>query len=264
MKETIKTSRTAGYLEKIFRAINADWFGGELEEPIITIQSTPRAYGHVTVAKIWKRKGEQRHELNIGAETLQRPIEEVVATITHRADTLHLFQVTVSACNSIHNVLIGSTGFYKLNDFISVTGFALMLHGHLAAFFKGVGKVDTFMKVAAGVLVGVRAVRLLVELRAVLENIGPVFRGFTTGNVTVERGETSINRSMTQRRRADEINMSMKSFTFIPLFIAHTPIDESGQVEHSGLDTGMVKIMLNGIVDGDKPFPRLWHKNQPP
>lgn len=66
MKETIKTSRTAGYLEKIFRAVNADWFGGELEEPIITIQSTPRAYGHVTVSKIWKRKGEQRHELNIG------------------------------------------------------------------------------------------------------------------------------------------------------------------------------------------------------
>ena len=26
MKETIKTSRTAGYLEKIFRAINTDWF----------------------------------------------------------------------------------------------------------------------------------------------------------------------------------------------------------------------------------------------
>lgn len=78
MKETIKTSRTAGYLEKIFRALNADWFGGELEEPIITIQSTPRAYGHVTVAKVWKRKDQQRHELNIGAETLERPIEEVV------------------------------------------------------------------------------------------------------------------------------------------------------------------------------------------
>lgn len=51
MKETIKTSRTAGYLEKIFRALNAKYFNGELEEPIITIQSTPRAYGHVTVAK---------------------------------------------------------------------------------------------------------------------------------------------------------------------------------------------------------------------
>ena len=51
MKETVKTSRTAGYLEKIFRALNVKYFNGELEEPIITIQSTPRAYGHVTVAK---------------------------------------------------------------------------------------------------------------------------------------------------------------------------------------------------------------------
>lgn len=48
MKETVKTSRTAGYLEKIFRAVNAKYFGGQLEEPIITIQSTPKAYGHVT------------------------------------------------------------------------------------------------------------------------------------------------------------------------------------------------------------------------
>lgn len=48
MKETVKTSRTAGYLEKIFRALNVKYFNGELEEPIITIQSTPRAYGHVT------------------------------------------------------------------------------------------------------------------------------------------------------------------------------------------------------------------------
>lgn len=55
MKETVKTSRTAGYLEKIFRALNVKYFNGELEEPIITIQSTPRAYGHVTVAKAWQR-----------------------------------------------------------------------------------------------------------------------------------------------------------------------------------------------------------------
>ena len=44
MKETVKTSRTAGYLEKIFRALNARYFEGQLEEPIITIQSTPRAF----------------------------------------------------------------------------------------------------------------------------------------------------------------------------------------------------------------------------
>lgn len=45
MKETVKTSRTAGYLEKIFRALNAKYFDNQLEEPIITIQSTPKAYG---------------------------------------------------------------------------------------------------------------------------------------------------------------------------------------------------------------------------
>ena len=37
MKETIKTSRTAGYLEKIFRALNNRYFDGLLEEPVITI-----------------------------------------------------------------------------------------------------------------------------------------------------------------------------------------------------------------------------------
>ena len=101
MKETVKTSRTAGYLEKIFRALNADWFGGELEEPIITIQSTPKAYGHVTVAKAWKRKDNWRHELNLGAEMLNRPIEHVVATMVH--EMVHLYNIA-------HNVQDCSRG----------------------------------------------------------------------------------------------------------------------------------------------------------
>lgn len=41
MKEITKTSRLAGSLEKLFSMINRDWFNGELETPIITIQSTP-------------------------------------------------------------------------------------------------------------------------------------------------------------------------------------------------------------------------------
>ena len=82
MKETTKTSRTAGYLEKIFRKLNAEFFAGEqIEEPIITIQNTPDAYGHVTVNKAWRVKGETKHELNIGAGTLDRPIENVCATM---------------------------------------------------------------------------------------------------------------------------------------------------------------------------------------
>lgn len=91
MKETVKTSRTAGYLEKIFRALNNKYFGGQLEEPIITIQSTPRAYGHVTVGKAWSKGNENRHELNIGAGTLDRPIENVVATMLH--ECVHLWNM---------------------------------------------------------------------------------------------------------------------------------------------------------------------------
>lgn len=99
MKETVKTSRTAGYLEKIFRALNAKYFNGELEEPIITIQSTPRAYGHVTVAKAWQRGDTTRHELNIGAGTLARPIENVVASTLHECIHLWNLQNGIQDCS---------------------------------------------------------------------------------------------------------------------------------------------------------------------
>lgn len=39
MKEIVKTSRLAGQLEKLFSKLNADFFNGELETPVITIQS---------------------------------------------------------------------------------------------------------------------------------------------------------------------------------------------------------------------------------
>lgn len=92
MKETVKTSRTAGYIEKIFRALNEHYFNGELEEPVITLTDTPRAYGHVTVSKTWVRAdGERRHELNLGAATLDRDISEVVATVLH--EMVHLYHL---------------------------------------------------------------------------------------------------------------------------------------------------------------------------
>ena len=53
MKALVKTSRVAAQLEKLFRMMNADFFDGKLEMPIITIQSTPRAYGHYSVSPVW-------------------------------------------------------------------------------------------------------------------------------------------------------------------------------------------------------------------
>ncbi|MEY8403211.1 hypothetical protein AALA54_07725 [Oscillospiraceae bacterium 44-34] len=49
MKEIVKTSRLAGQLEKLFNKLNSDFFNGELQTPVITIQSTPRAYGHYSM-----------------------------------------------------------------------------------------------------------------------------------------------------------------------------------------------------------------------
>lgn len=107
MKELVKMSRTTGYLEKLFREINRDWFGGEVEEPIITVQSTPGAHGHVTVNSPWKVKGEDsRHELNLSAETVNRPIENVCATLIH--EMCHLLNMQhgiqdTSRGNTYHN-----------------------------------------------------------------------------------------------------------------------------------------------------------------
>lgn len=91
MKETVKGSRALGYLEKIYRQLNQDFFNNELEMPIITIQSTPRAYGHVTCSKVWHGKGDNQYELNIGAGTMDRPIENVVSTMLH--EMVHIFNL---------------------------------------------------------------------------------------------------------------------------------------------------------------------------
>ncbi len=94
MKEITKTSRLAGQLEGLFRKMNSDFFSGQLEMPIITIQSTPRAYGHYSVSPIWTVNGEEKkHEINIGAGTLDRDIEYTVATLLH--EMCHMYNDTV-------------------------------------------------------------------------------------------------------------------------------------------------------------------------
>lgn len=106
MKETVKSSRTLGYLEKIYRQLNVDFFNGELEDCTITVQSTPRAYGHVTCGKVWKVKDCNRYELNIGAGTLNRPIESVVSTMLHEMVHIYNLMHDIQDCsrgNTYHN-----------------------------------------------------------------------------------------------------------------------------------------------------------------
>lgn len=93
-------SRTLGQLEKLYRMVNADLFNGELEDVTVTVQSTPRAYGHIVLGDAWTVKGEGRKELNIGAGTLDRPIEEVIATLVHECCHLYNFQHSIADCSN--------------------------------------------------------------------------------------------------------------------------------------------------------------------
>lgn len=93
MKQNTTYNRTVQYLNKVFKLINAEYFENELEMPTITIQSTVGAYGHVTTSKVWKSEnGTESYELNIGADYLTRPIENVVATLIHEATHLYCLQ----------------------------------------------------------------------------------------------------------------------------------------------------------------------------
>ena len=92
-KEITKYSRAVQYLESLFKLCNEYWFENQLETPVITVQSTPRAYGHYVLSDIWETDGTTKREINIGAGTLNRPIENILATMIH--EMCHMFADTV-------------------------------------------------------------------------------------------------------------------------------------------------------------------------
>ena len=80
----MQISEATAFLENAYVALNNKFFGGELPPVIITIQSSPRAYGHYTTwENTWVGEGQGFHEINIGAETLDRDASEVLATLSH-------------------------------------------------------------------------------------------------------------------------------------------------------------------------------------
>lgn len=84
MKQLTTYNRAAQYLNRIFDLMNTQLFDGELERPTISIQSSPKTYGHFTLnPNTWISKVGATHELNISAGTLARPIEMVCATMCH-------------------------------------------------------------------------------------------------------------------------------------------------------------------------------------
>ncbi len=85
----MKMSETIKILEDLFDKLNVLYFERKLDKPVITVQSTPRAYGHCSTKKIWKGESESFYEINIGAEFINRPIKSTAATLLH--EMVHLY-----------------------------------------------------------------------------------------------------------------------------------------------------------------------------
>lgn len=107
MKNLTSYNRVAGYLNKIFDLLNAEYFENELSRPTITIQSTPKAYGHFTLRDdTWTSTIGNTHEINIGAGTLARPIENIAATLLHEMVHYYNHVKGIQDCsrgNTYHN-----------------------------------------------------------------------------------------------------------------------------------------------------------------
>lgn len=80
-------------LETLFNKFNAHLFNSEVETPVITISpdTTKGAYGWCTTKKIWKSGEEEYYEINICAEHLNRPFNEVCGTLIH--EMVHLYNI---------------------------------------------------------------------------------------------------------------------------------------------------------------------------
>lgn len=74
---------TQEMLEYAYDVLNQVYFNNELLPIAITIMSSPRTNAHFTVGRVWRAEGERLHEINISAEHLDRPIENVIGSLLH-------------------------------------------------------------------------------------------------------------------------------------------------------------------------------------
>ena len=96
-------------LEYGFEVLNKKYFEGNLPPIVITIMSSPRSNGHFTINREWRVDEERYHEINISAEHLDRPIEEIMSTLMHEMIHYHC---------SLHNIRdVSSNGRYHNGKF---------------------------------------------------------------------------------------------------------------------------------------------------
>lgn len=93
MKQVTSMSRLVNQLEKMFRMLNADFFDGVLEMPVITVTPSSRSYAHYTPFNAWSAGDTGRREINIASGTLDRPLEAICASLAH--EMIHMMNDTI-------------------------------------------------------------------------------------------------------------------------------------------------------------------------
>lgn len=108
----VNTKVVISELHRAFKMFNEKLFKGELPEPAILIQSRGNkklTLGWCTVGKVWKNEytHEERYEINLVAEALNRGIYPVMATLLHEMVHLHNLVNNIkdtSRGNTYHNM----------------------------------------------------------------------------------------------------------------------------------------------------------------
>lgn len=107
--KTINLENTIGELNKAFKMINEYYFNNELEDVIITVNTSSKAsvLGWFTPNKVWEGgEGKEYHEINLVAENLRRGKMQILQTLFH--ECLHLWNhqrgvKDTSRGNAYHN-----------------------------------------------------------------------------------------------------------------------------------------------------------------
>lgn len=84
---------SASEIEKLFKMLNDDIFGGILETPVITVISSSRTYAHYKPWNVWESRKEHRCKINISSGTLNRSSDVIAAFLLH--EMVHIYNDTV-------------------------------------------------------------------------------------------------------------------------------------------------------------------------
>lgn len=107
LPESVSTYPEASeYLDTLYHVLNRKYFNGELLEVVLTIQSSPKTYGHFTPYDAWISENGSQKEINVSAGSLDRPIVNVVCTLLHEMTHFycHINNIKdVSRGNVYHN-----------------------------------------------------------------------------------------------------------------------------------------------------------------